>query len=192
MTPEKARSTLEAQKLVYERGEDQFSDTIEQGLVCGQDIAADTTVDEGTTVIVTLSKGKETGGVPSVMGYSYNDAIAALEAAGFTHEYTYETSSQPLDTVLRQSPAGGTTQPKGTLVTLVLSSGPEQVQVPDLSGKSLATATTQLKNLGLFIDPQYIHTDLVNELDIVISQDPVTGTAIDKGATVTVYIGSAS
>jgi serine/threonine-protein kinase len=191
MTPEEARRALEDLNLIYEHGEDQFSETIEQGLVCSQDQAPESTVDEGTTVVVSLSRGKETAGVPSVTGYSYTDAVAALDAAGFNHDYTYETSDQPVDTVLRQTPAGGTTQPKGTTIALVLSSGPEQVTVPGLTGQSLASATTQLKNLGLFIDPQYVHTDLVNELDVVISQEPAEGTSVNKGSTVIVYIGSA-
>ncbi|MDR1421818.1 MAG: Stk1 family PASTA domain-containing Ser/Thr kinase [Coriobacteriales bacterium] len=192
MTPEQARTKLESLNLVYEHGEDQFSDTVEQGLVCGQNIAPDTKVAEGSVIRVSLSKGKDTTGVPSVTGYSYTDAVAALEAEGFKYDYTYEASDRPADEVLRQSPAGGSTQPRGTTISLVLSQGPEQIPVPDLTGKSLAVANTQLKNLGLFIDAQYIHTDLVNELDVVISQDPLTGVLVDKGSTVTVYIGSAT
>jgi serine/threonine-protein kinase len=191
MTPEAARQRLEALNLEYEHGEDAFSDTVDQGLVCGQDKEPNSTVEEGTVIVVSLSKGKETNGVPSVTGYSYEDAVAALDAAGFEHDYTYENSDQPKDTVLRQSPAGGTSQAKGTVITLVLSSGPAQVEVPNLAGLTLQSATTQLKNLGLFIDPQYVHTDFTSQVDVVISQDPADGTMVDKGSTVTVYIGQA-
>jgi penicillin-binding protein 1A len=63
--------------------------------------------------------------VPNVSGLPLPEARAALEEAGFgVRQVVDESSPAPTQTVLRQSPAPGTTAPGGGVVTLVVSPPP--------------------------------------------------------------------
>jgi serine/threonine-protein kinase len=193
MTWEEAKDALEKHNLVAERGEDEHSDSVEQGQVCKQSPAAGKTINEGDTVLVYISLGKETTEVPNVEGMSADDAKYELEKAGFAVEFTEDEYSSTVDygLVIRQSPSGASLAAKGSTVRLTVSSGVEYVDVPDVTGMPIAQATTEIQNAGLIIDLQYQETNTVSELDRVIWQSPDPNTGVPKGSTVTVYIGKA-
>lgn len=91
-----------------------------QGSVIKQSPAANTSVDAGSRVNITISNGKVT--VPSVVNKSEAQAKSDLANAGFqVNVVTQPTSSSPVGTVLAQSPQGGSTAVKGTLVTITVA-----------------------------------------------------------------------
>jgi serine/threonine-protein kinase len=191
ISPESAREILTERKLLYERGEERFDAKVAAGTICGQDIEAHTMVDEGTTITYYISKGKETAVVPNVVGESDEQAKQYLADAGFTVVYAEpEYSDEEAGIVLRQSPPGGATADKGAEVTLTLSSGPEEVTVPDLNGRTREQATTDLQNIGLKISFEDKVTDQSTMVDKVIAQDPKANSKISKGGTVKVTIGT--
>ncbi|MDR3315895.1 MAG: Stk1 family PASTA domain-containing Ser/Thr kinase [Coriobacteriales bacterium] len=191
-TPEDARSALDKRGLVYIEGTPKNDPNVEKGRVCAQDVKAGESVKKGTTITVNLSLGKEMASVPQVVGLTAEDAERYLTEAGLEFMYAdSQYSSQAAGTVISQDPTSGIEIAKGSTITLTLSAGPEPVTVPDLTGKTLAQATTELRGLGLFINSQELETNVVSELGHVVGQDPASGDSVAVGSTVTVYIGKA-
>jgi beta-lactam-binding protein with PASTA domain/predicted Ser/Thr protein kinase len=98
------------------------------GTVLTQDPGANTFANKGSTVRLTVSKGPKTTAVPAVEGLGREDAIAALEDAGFQVEVTEQEVDDPNleNLVLSQDPPGGTQAKPGSPVTLVVGIPPLQ------------------------------------------------------------------
>jgi beta-lactam-binding protein with PASTA domain len=117
------------------------------GTVTAQDPAAGTRVAPGTKVHINVSKGKADVPVPSEVGNTLSNATAELEAKGFKVAPTPVPSSSPADTVVSQSPAGGSA-PKGSTVQLNVSQGPSAttttatVTTPTTPTTTVTTPTT--------------------------------------------------
>jgi serine/threonine-protein kinase len=90
--------------------------------------------------------------------------------------------------VFDQEPDAGTRQPKGSMVTILVSSGKKNVSVPSLVGKSRDTAVKELTSLGLDADVHEVPSD--KQSDTVIAQDPRPGTIVVEGASVRVNVSS--
>ena len=98
-----------------------YSDTVDEGKVISQSVAAGSKVKSGTTVSVVVSLGAKPVSdvkVPDVMTYSWQDAEAALLSAGLKARYT----GDPNGHVVSQDVAAGTMVAPGTLVTVSLDS----------------------------------------------------------------------
>ena len=88
-----------------------------------QNPAEGASVDAGSAVGISVSNGKSK--VPDVVGESEAQAKSDLINAGFdVNVTTQETGSKPEGTVLAQSPKGGASAVKGTLVTITVATAP--------------------------------------------------------------------
>lgn len=97
---------------------EEFSNDVDKGLVVSQDPASDVEpVPPGTTVNVTVSKGPDLVAVPDVDNRPLSEAIATLEAAGFTVDSTCFLCSD--GTVTLQDPDGGELALRGSTVSLL-------------------------------------------------------------------------
>ena len=115
-----------------------YSDTVEKGLVISQDTDAGKEVSKGTTIGYVVSKGPKLT-VVTVPDLSYKDKNTAeklLKQAGLTPEYIGEDYSDnyPKGQVFYQSVSSGTQVEKGTTVQYMVSKG-AQPSAPD-SGNS--------------------------------------------------------
>ncbi|WP_296118157.1 Stk1 family PASTA domain-containing Ser/Thr kinase [uncultured Eubacterium sp.] len=124
-TSDSAMSALEAKNLTVSR-EFEFSNDVPAGQVVRQDPKAGTTVKEGTKVTIYVSQGSESVKVPNVKGMSESDAKKALS------DFTVTTSTEYSDSVaagnvISQSIDAGQYVDKGASITIVVSSGPEQI-----------------------------------------------------------------
>jgi hypothetical protein len=90
--------------------------------------------------------------------------------------------------VFDQEPDAGSRQPKGSMVTILVSSGKKNVSVPSLVGKSRDTAVKDLTSLGLDADVHEVPSDKPS--DTVTAQDPRPGTIVVEGASVRVNVSS--
>ena len=81
-TVEAATATLTELRLVLERGEDVFSDTVPVGLIVTQNPAAGASLDRGGTVVVQVSKGPDVVPFPDLEGLSFADAQQVLTDNG--------------------------------------------------------------------------------------------------------------
>ena len=90
--------------------------------------------------------------------------------------------------VFDQEPDAGSRQPKGSMVTILVSSGKKNVGVPSLVGKSRDTAVKELTSLGLDAEVHEVPSDKPS--DTVTAQDPRPGTIVVEGASVRVNVSS--
>ena len=89
-------------------------------------------------------------------------------------------------TILSTDPIPGTTVPKGTVIKVVLSKGPVLVDVPNVVGMDVATATTTLESAGFAV--KTVNKLTVAILNKVYSQNPAAGSKAPKGSVVTLEI----
>jgi len=106
------------------------SDTVPEGTAIRTDPPAGTKVDKESTVTLYVSgQAPATGMVPSVTGQQQAQAMAAIQAAGYTAQVTQAPSSDPAGTVIQQAPAAGERAEPGATVMLTVSSGDGQSTV---------------------------------------------------------------
>ena len=103
-----------------------------------------------TILINTFGGGLRNVSVPDVRGQASADAIAALQNHGFkTRTQQKPDSTVPPDHVIGTDPAGNANVGAGDLITINVSTGPEQREVPDVSSLSYASAVKKLKSRRL-------------------------------------------
>ncbi|MGO2751688.1 MAG: Stk1 family PASTA domain-containing Ser/Thr kinase [Pseudoclavibacter sp.] len=93
--------------------------------------------------------------VPEAVSLTQADAEAAITAAGFTvGEVTQEFSLEvAAGTVMDMDPQAGTSLAPETPISLVVSAGPEMLEVPDLVGLTLSDAEGAITEAGFTYDP---------------------------------------
>ena len=115
-----------------------YSDTVEEGVIISQDTDAGKEVSKGTTIGYVVSKGPKMTvvTVPDLFYKDQNTAEKLLKQAGLTPEYIGEDYSDeyPEGQVFYQSVSAGTQVEKGTTVQYMVSKG-SQPSAPD-SGNS--------------------------------------------------------
>jgi len=153
----------------------------------GQDLPAGASYPEGSTIRLIVSVGPQ----PDVSGTSVDEARTILTRAGLLVD---DGSAQqsfddkiPAGDVIGYS-AADTSIPlrQGATVALNVSKGPELFPVPDVSGKTLADAKSQLEKAGFTVTVQSIIPEAAWGIVGVQSFSPSAGTMLPKGATVSV------
>lgn len=127
--------------------------------------------------------------VPNVTGMPEADATATLQGAGFT--VSVQQSNDPNvaeGLVIAQSPAAPSQAEQGSAVTIVVSLGAGEVDVPDVVGQDEASARADLEAAG-FVVTVTEQSDLTVPAGDVISQDPGGGQA-PPGSTVTIVVST--
>jgi len=160
------------------------------GRVLGQDPPAAQRVDRGSAVALRVSVGAAPAPVPNVVNQQIDTATTTLEDAGFVVATAFETSTRVArDVVIRQDPAGGSEAKKGSTVTLTVSSGPEEVRVPEVRGREAGDAAFTLGQAG-FRTVQRIESSDDVPAGRVIRTDPGTGTSLPRGSTVAIVVAA--
>ncbi|MDP9404014.1 MAG: Stk1 family PASTA domain-containing Ser/Thr kinase [Actinomycetota bacterium] len=185
---DQAERTLRA--LGLEVGIDLEDSDEEANVVFDQDPDPETKVDEGSPVDLKVSRGARPVEVPSVVGEDEADAISFLESNGFEVETTQQPDDdQPAGKVILQDPRAGTPAPKGSSVTITVSTGKPKVEVPAVVGKDRTAAADDIVNAGLRVRTVNEPSSTVEEGE-VIRTDPAAGTSVDKGTLVTLVVSS--
>ncbi|MGE7389229.1 Stk1 family PASTA domain-containing Ser/Thr kinase [Streptomyces sp. NPDC004126] len=161
-----------------------FSQDVAQGSVISTDPAGGQKRAPDSAVALLVSKGRPVQ-VPSVTGKSADQARAALEAVGLKVETAPEqvNSPSPAGTVANQSAAAGTQAAAGDTVTLTLSKGPRQVQVPNVAGQDVEVARKTLEALGFKVKVDRPFLSFSNTVD---TQSVPAGQSAPEGSTITV------
>jgi serine/threonine-protein kinase len=144
-------------------------------------------------VSIFLSRGTEKIEVPNVVGATEQEARDALRAVELE---VGEVTSTPNPTVepgrvISTNPSARTKVDKGSLVNLVLSSGPEApktVTVPNLYDTSPEQARTTLEGLDLKYYNGGERADSTVAVGRICAQEPAAGEPIEVGQTVTFYV----
>jgi serine/threonine-protein kinase len=135
-----------------------------------------------------LGGGSAGNAVPPVNGQPVAAAENAVKKAGLVPLVQLKADNNvPKGIVISTSPPNGDTAPAGSKVTLVVSSGKQKVQVPDVTGKAAADATSTLQGKGFHVVTK---TDKASTAapNTVVKENPVANTVVPYGSTVTIYV----
>ncbi|MFD0704612.1 Stk1 family PASTA domain-containing Ser/Thr kinase [Alloscardovia venturai] len=134
----------------------------------------------------------QTATVPTITtAMTQAQAQEAVEQAGFVFKAQTDSSSTADEgTFTKQDPAGGATAQKGSTVTVWFSAGPQQVAVPDVSGRSQDEARSILEKAGFKVGSVSTENSDSVEKDQVTRTDPTAGSNAAKGSTIKLYIAS--
>ncbi len=156
-----------------------------EGTVFDQDPDANAQAAQGSTVTIKVSSGPGTVALPDVTGKSEADARNQLN--GFNVQTRQEASNDvEQGKVIRTEPAAGSQVAPGSQVTLVISSGPQQVQVPQVTGLTEDNARAQLQGFDVRVTEQ--RTFDPTQDGIVASQNPAAGTQVEPGSRVSLVV----
>jgi len=156
-----------------------------QGTVFRQDPTPGTEVDDGSTVRLLVSGGPKSGPVPNAVGLPESQARDRLVAAGFQVETRRVFSQGEPGTVVAQDPAAGADAADGSTVTINVSKGSAQVDVPNVVGMSRSEAETELESAKLVANAVVVPSDQPE--GTVVAQNP-TGGQLRQGETVRINV----
>jgi serine/threonine-protein kinase len=167
----------------------EFNDSVDPLLVLRTEPPAGDRIQVGSEITMVVSKGRERVRVPNVLNFDEAEAAAQLGQAGLG----FQRVPEPSDTVqvghvIRTDPAPNTEVERGTEVTVVVSTGPQLVVVPQLVGLTQEEAENLLSDGDLI--PSVITQPSTRANDgKVIAQDPRPGTEVEKGERVAITVG---
>lgn len=189
MTEDEAKAALKKVGLGYKNSGTASSDKYDEGQVCSQSVNAGTEVSKNTTIKVTISSGKGSVSIPNVIGKDEASALSTLSSAGFKYSKSYQYSDTVASgLVISQTPDASTSGKEGDTIALVISQGKEQVQVPDVIGKSQSDAESTLSANGLTVSSvTQDYSDSVSA-GCVISQGISAGSYVDSGSGVSLVV----
>ena len=171
--------------------QDKPSDTVAKGLVVATSPAAGAEIRQGNTVIIYISSGREIKPVtvPNFVGMTEEKANLEAQKLGLVvGASSSEYSDKPAGTVIRQSISATTEAKTGDNIYFTISLGPNNtmVDVPDVIGKSLNAAKSELEAAGFTVAVQWQGQEGTNEIVIGCNPD---GSA-EKGSTITITVTS--
>jgi eukaryotic-like serine/threonine-protein kinase len=162
------------------------------GIVVSESPAAGTKADKGSTVTLSVSTGPGDISIPGVQGLSAAAAKRTLTHAGLRVGRVLPRADNqfPAGQATGTSPGVGRDVPHGFTVTLFISSGPPQKQVPSVIGESQTQATADLTRAGFTVHSKQQASASVPAGN-VISQSPAGNTKAANGSTVTITVATA-
>jgi serine/threonine-protein kinase len=193
MTLEEAQTAIEDAKLKVGRVDRETSDEIPEGEVIDQAPVAETTVDAGSKVNLTVSSGPEAIAVPDVVGMTEEEAVATIQDAGLDVQINRGPSDEFEEGIVAsQDPAAGAEAGEGDTVVILVSEGPEPQEMPDVTGQDADDAEAFLE-----ADPYQLNVTQ-QEADpsqcgatppgTVCDQDPAAGTEVSPGDNATLFV----
>ncbi len=146
------------------------------------------------TQVVTLYYSNGNVKVPDVVGLSCTDATAKLQQFHLQANCQNAASdTAPSGQVFSQNPSAGQQTPQGGTVTLQVSTGPAQVQVPDVTNSDYQTAKQQLHAAGLKPVPAAcLPSDPTTPDGTVVATNPPAGSNVNPHSNVTVYVADST
>ncbi|MDY2954700.1 MAG: Stk1 family PASTA domain-containing Ser/Thr kinase [Enterococcus cecorum] len=175
---------------------EEYSDTVEKGKIISQTPEANSEVTpDKTSVKFVVSKGAKPIKISDYVGMTINEALLDLANNGINEsqvKQTQQESDKEAGTILSQTPsAGSSVTPGNTMIYFVVSSGPNEVSVPDFTGMSKSEAQNAAKEAGLTAN---FEEDYDNQVPAgqVIRSNPSAGEKVKKNSSVTVTLSKGS
>ncbi|MGC5629795.1 Stk1 family PASTA domain-containing Ser/Thr kinase [Georgenia sp. Z1344] len=185
-------AALDDQDLVPNFLDPEPSDEVEEGLFLSASPETGTSVESGSAVDIVLSSGPEEVTVPDLEGLDRAEIVEALQEVELQPEFVELQNDDEVeaDLFLSSTPAPGDSTPRGSTVEIVLSAGPGDVLIPDVSGLSQEDARNILQEAGLSVG----NTRTVDEpgaaADHALRTDPAADTSVPRDTEVTLFLAS--
>lgn len=188
LTPDQARGLAEPLgfALVIDGQREAESDKVAVGSVLEQRPLQGSRLRRGGELHAMLALPVAKAAVPALAGQLLAAAQKALTDAGLKPGAVTEVPNPavPVGAVIATEPPSGTQLRKGESVALQVSKGGEQVQVPNVRGRSLGAARKMLETAGLVVGDIRKTSDDNAADGAVLRQEPAAGTSVAKGAKV--------
>ncbi len=182
----RAEATLKQSGLRSRRVNVQSSARVDT--VVSQDPPAGSKADENSVVLLRISTGPGQIRVPDVVGLDQPSAVQRLVGAGYTTQnilFSSEYSEdRPQGTVTRTDPAADSLAPKGSTITVIISSGPQPP--PSTQEATTTTTTTSPPSTTTTTQPTTTSTTTTT----TTAPQTTTGTGTGTGATGTGATGT--
>lgn len=175
---------------------EEYSDTVEKGKIISQTPEANSEVTpDKTSVKFVVSKGAKPIKISDYVGMTINEALLDLANNGINEsqvKQTQQESDKEAGTILRQTPSDGSSVTPGkTMINFVVSSGPNEVSVPDFTGMSKSEVQSAAKEAGLTVNFEEDYDTQV-PAGQVIRSNPSAGEKVKKNSSVTVTLSKGS
>jgi len=146
-------------------------------------------------VIIRVSTGPERVVVPDLKNKTVVQALNELNELNFiVSDETVREASETVDEgkVIRTTPAKDDIVAAGTTITIYVSSGVEQVDVPSVVSLFYDQAELTIRNQGLIPVPEFRIVPFGDpQVGLVIEQTPGSFTKVPKGSEVIIVVGEA-
>lgn len=128
--------------------------------------------------------------VPGIIGMDQAAATAALQQVGLGLEVGGEEFSETIarGLIISSDPEPGASAAADSIVSIVLSRGPERYAVPDVRGEPLAAAQTAITDANLAVGAITEDWDAEIPVGSVVSTDPAVGDELKSGALVNLIV----
>ena len=190
LTLEEAKQKAQEANLIINVAEEKYDVEIEEGKIISQDpvYQPNFTVKEGSTINVVVSKGQEIVKVTKLVGKTKDEATKEAKDLGLNviveEDYNDEVEK---GIVVEQSIEEGEEILAGSDITIKVSLGIEQVEVPDLSGMTEDEAKAKIAEAKLTYKATYKITDS-NKGKGVVEQSISPKSFVDKNSEITITI----
>ena len=143
--------------------------------------------------IVTRNLGNTSGAsdemtMPNIIGMTLDDVKEKYPDLNLDIDRQYSTDYPENEVMDQKTPAGRTIK-KSTIVNIVISNGPQKVEVDDYANLSAQDAQIKLEKKGLKPKLVYVNDDEVAK-DIVIKTEPAAHPEVSQGTVVKVYVSN--
>lgn len=168
-----------------EQGEQRYNNSAPKMTVLEQSPPPGSRDGVGTPVVLVVSGGQRMAVVPTVTGMLKVEAQALLEKEGFEiGDVTESPSNASRGSVIATRPAAGSQVSVPTTISLVISGGAPDIQMPSLIGRDVDAGRqtlTQLgvRNINIVWDPMAI-----GGRGTIVGQNPVSGATLLPGGNV--------
>ncbi|WP_369824062.1 Stk1 family PASTA domain-containing Ser/Thr kinase [Frondihabitans sp. PAMC 28766] len=129
--------------------------------------------------------------VPNLSSETYAQGSAKLDKLKLTPDRVDESSTSVASgKIIKTTPDPGTTVTVGETIEVYVSTGPQTVSLPDVSGQSVNGAWSQLTALGLKKGSETQQDSPTDSAGTVISTSPAANSKVAPGSTVDVIVAS--
>ncbi|MBQ6991836.1 MAG: Stk1 family PASTA domain-containing Ser/Thr kinase [Clostridia bacterium] len=189
-TWEEAEKIAEELELTIKK-EEKHDKEIEKGKIISQKpkYQEDFKIQKDQEILITVSLGQEMTTVPKVIGLKKDEATKALKKAKLTVKVEEEFSDEVEEGyVIKQQYQENEEIMAGEEILITVSSGIEQVTVPDLSGKTEAEAKKAISDAKLKWKSTSKTSDSSKPNGVVVSQSITANSVVDKETEITITV----
>jgi serine/threonine protein kinase/beta-lactam-binding protein with PASTA domain len=169
--------------------EEQASTEVEEGFVIEQRPPAGSRIAKGDTVTIVVSTGPREVEVPALAGKTYGEAVDILEELGLEPRRVDVFSQQPVGVVASLDPKAGTVVDEGSVVTVRVSKGTQNIPVPDVLNQSEESAREELETAGFQVEAVEAPSSST-PAGLVSAQNPDPGVEAARGSTVQITVST--
>ncbi|MCL2383100.1 MAG: Stk1 family PASTA domain-containing Ser/Thr kinase [Oscillospiraceae bacterium] len=191
LTLEEAKEIAERYNLRVEVQEERYHVDVLEGYIISQTppFQNNFRVNVGRTIYVVVSLGQEYVIVPNLLGKPVEEAVELLREVGLFYDIREQYNDRVQEGhVIEQGEERDTQILAGSTVTIYVSSGIEQIRVPNLLNMSEADAIYAINYNGLTHRTTVRTRDNTRPNGVVVEQEINAGTMVDRGTAITITI----